>query len=122
MGRDSSERFPIREAALGRTCESQSGPKGHLLFQSPSAGTFFLIFFSTLLRVSDLSPDQGSHPFPLLWKHCLNYRTAREVPKDILSYVSSAPVQAAHCCRICLPVREMKETRVQFLGRADLLE
>ena len=107
---------------MGRTCESQSGPKGHLLFQSPSAGTFFLIFFSTLLKVSDLFPDQGSHLFPLLCKHSLNYRTAREVPKDILSYFSSAPVQVAHCCRICLPVQEMKETRVQSLGQADLLE
>lgn len=98
-------------------------PRATCCFRVPLRGRSFLfIFFPTLLKVSDLSPDQGSHPFPLLWKHCLNYRTAREVPKDILSYVSSAPVQAAHCCRICLPVQEMKETRVQFLGRADLLE
>ena len=94
MGRDSSERFPIRETALGRTCESQNGPKGHLLFQSLSAGTFLLIY--TLLSISDLFPDQGSNPFPLLWKHSLNYWTAREVPRDILSYVSSHPVQLAH--------------------------
>lgn len=58
-----------------------------------SAGTFLLVY--TLLNLSQIcSPTRSSNPFPLLWKHSLNYWTPREVPKRIF-FVMSVLIEGA---------------------------